>query len=159
MPHVDPPHLLELALGNGASHDDKRAHRHIAVCGRCRDELGRMTRLVTAARSVQESDLPAAPPERVWRHVAQELADPPPASAPADARRTGRSPDIRRGRARLACGLLVCALLVWWHRREGRAAGAPRPRSDSDRSLSARLRVGRGHRPVPGTYVRAHGSD
>ncbi|MDH6224776.1 hypothetical protein [Streptomyces sp. MJP52] len=73
MAHVDPAHLMELALGNSGLPDDG-ALRHIAGCGRCREELRRTARVVAAARGVQERDLPVAPPERVWQAVTRDLA-------------------------------------------------------------------------------------
>ncbi|WP_128375665.1 hypothetical protein [Streptomyces cavernae] len=86
MAHVETAHLLELALGNAPrSDDDVSALRHIAVCVRCRDELRLMVRVVAAARTTDMADLPATPPERVWRRIAQELSQetdtlPPPAA-------------------------------------------------------------------------------
>lgn len=131
MPHVDPTRMVELALGNDVSPDDISALRHIAVCERCREELSLMTRVVTAARSVEESDLPADPPRRVWRRITRELAGPdeaappPPAvplrglaAVPAGSRHTSRSPGSRRRRHRLACGLLTGVLIVWWRSRK-----------------------------------------
>ncbi|MFJ9700345.1 hypothetical protein [Streptomyces fradiae] len=75
VPHVEPTHLAEIALGNGnSSCDDAEALRHVAGCGHCREELRRLARVVAAARAVEERDLPAAPPERVWRGVVRGLA-------------------------------------------------------------------------------------
>lgn len=80
MTHVDPAHLVELALGHAtAGEEDAGALRHIRQCGRCRDELRTMTRVVTAARTAQLVDLPAAPPERVWRRITHGLSPEPPA--------------------------------------------------------------------------------
>ncbi|MEU9588509.1 hypothetical protein AB0D84_02135 [Streptomyces sp. NPDC048193] len=138
MSHVDAAHLVELALGNGVAHDDARALEHIAGCERCRDELRLMTRLVTAARSVEEADLPAAPPGRVWRRITRELAgDSGPAArparevpaVPAGPDRPRRSPGAPRAPGRRsgpACCLLAGALIAWWRirRRRPRAPGA-----------------------------------
>ncbi|MEV0305867.1 hypothetical protein AB0I13_33360, partial [Streptomyces prasinus] len=85
MAHVEPAHLVELALGNGVSSDDADALRHIALCRRCREELTLMARVVAAARGVEESDLPVAPPPRVWRRIAQEVSragEPAPSPVP-----------------------------------------------------------------------------
>ncbi|MGX1267386.1 hypothetical protein [Streptomyces phaeoluteigriseus] len=150
MPHVDPTHMAELALGNDASDNDVRALRHIAVCKRCREELTLMTRIVTAVRSVEESDLLASPPEQVWQRISQELAEtdgatPPPQVmsrreippvARADSRHTTRSPGTRRRRTRLAYVLLTGILIVWWRSRRrssppsGTAADHPPVRED-----------------------------
>ncbi|MZE74178.1 hypothetical protein [Streptomyces sp. SID5789] len=91
MPHVDPARLVELALGNDVAHDDTDALRHLAACGRCREDLHLMTRVVMAARGVEEPDLPSAPPARVWQRITQGLSesDEPAAPAPVD---TGRHP-------------------------------------------------------------------
>ncbi|MFG3073225.1 hypothetical protein [Streptomyces sp. NPDC048225] len=72
MGHVDPSHLMELALGHTSGEDDDGALRHVASCSRCRGELLRMTRVVTAARGAQVPDLPVSPPERVWQRIARE---------------------------------------------------------------------------------------
>ncbi|TDT42728.1 hypothetical protein EV562_101698 [Streptomyces sp. BK208] len=72
MGHVDPSHLMELALGHTGGEDDDGALRHVASCSRCRGELLRMTRVVTAARGAQVPDLPVSPPERVWQRIARE---------------------------------------------------------------------------------------
>ncbi|MFB7652652.1 MULTISPECIES: hypothetical protein [unclassified Streptomyces] len=133
MPHVDPAHLVELALGNDVTHDDVGALQHLAACGRCREELHLMTRVVMAARGVEEPDLPSAPPARVWQRIAQGLseADGPAAPAPAapvDAQRhphttsTARHPTRPRTRGRrtvgAALGLLAGAAVVrWWRKR------------------------------------------
>ncbi|MFD9024136.1 hypothetical protein ACFVY5_06395, partial [Streptomyces parvulus] len=75
MPHVDPARLVEMALGNDAGHDDVGALQHVAACGPCREELHLMTRVVLAARGVEEADLPTAPPARVWQRIAQGLSE------------------------------------------------------------------------------------
>jgi hypothetical protein len=131
--------MVELALGNGVP-DDDAALRHIAVCERCREELSLITRVVTAARGIEEPDLPAAPPERLWRRVARELAAADAATAPSPAmppgrlpgtsagpRPTGRSPAGRRRTTRSVLGLLAGFSIVWWwsRNRSGR-----RPASD-----------------------------
>ncbi|MEU0721286.1 hypothetical protein ABZ498_29405 [Streptomyces lavendulocolor] len=73
MAHVEPAHLVELALGN-ASDGDSAALRHVAVCARCRDELAWMRRVVTAARQLDASDLPVVLPEHVWERLSRELS-------------------------------------------------------------------------------------
>jgi hypothetical protein len=130
VPHVEPAHLMELALGNDISSNDPGALQHVAACNRCREELRQITRVVVSARGVEESDLPAAPPERVWHHITQELsamektpARPPvtPAhglsTASAEPHRTRRSTN-RHGRTiRYALGLLAgIAFVRWWSR-------------------------------------------
>ncbi|WP_149550863.1 hypothetical protein [Streptomyces marokkonensis] len=134
MPHVDPTHLVELALGNGVSHHDVSALQHIAVCPRCWEELSLMTRIVNAARGVEEPDLPTAPPDRVWQRITEELTgtDAPAAPPPATPLRghhpswasphAGRLPGVRCRRAGPVLGLAAgLALLWWWHRtRSGR---------------------------------------
>ncbi|GHB25704.1 hypothetical protein GCM10010346_56610 [Streptomyces chryseus] len=129
MAHVEPTHLMRLALGNDASSDDAGALRHIAVCDRCRDELNRTRRVVVAARTVEASDLPTAPPERVWQHITHELCRtrepaPPPAAGVLPHHRAEAADEHRADRSRtpgnpthhLALGLLV-GTAVWWTRR------------------------------------------
>jgi hypothetical protein len=104
--HVDPAHLVELALGNDDPINDARALRHIAACVRCRDELRRMAHVVAVARGVEASDLPAVPPERVWQHITQQLSDAGvTASAPdaVTARRPGGAA-VDEGRTRRSRG-------------------------------------------------------
>ncbi|MFH9065789.1 hypothetical protein ACH4GM_31985 [Streptomyces coeruleorubidus] len=75
MVHVEPAHLVELALRNTPpTDDDAEALRHVERCDRCRDELRMMTRVVTAARSAELVDLQTAPPERVWQRITQVLS-------------------------------------------------------------------------------------
>ncbi|MGY0065643.1 hypothetical protein ACWZEH_02105 [Streptomyces sp. QTS137] len=137
MDHVEPAHLVELALGNGFSSDDASALRHIAVCIRCRKELGRMARVVAAARSVEEPDLPAAHPEQVWQRITRELSPAgetaPPPSAGADrtlrvvptcGHRTGTPEDAVARAARLVLGASAVAAVIWGLRRH-RAAKRP----------------------------------
>lgn len=81
MAHVDPTRLMELAQGHRALPGDP-AVRHLTRCARCREELRRTALVVAAARGVRERDVPAAPPERVWRRIAEGLAEPEPTPAP-----------------------------------------------------------------------------
>ncbi|MFD5799876.1 hypothetical protein [Streptomyces sp. NPDC127020] len=129
MPHVDPARLVELALGNDVAHDDTDALRHLAACGRCREELHLMTRVVMAARGVEEPDLPSAPPARVWQRITEGLSesDEPAAPVPVDAGRHPQPPSApphharprTRGRrtAGAALGLLAGVAIVRWLRR------------------------------------------
>ncbi|MER7477076.1 hypothetical protein ABTX60_05370 [Streptomyces sp. NPDC126510] len=85
MAHVEPAHLVELALGNATPTEaDTEALRHVDQCARCRDELRVLTRLVNAARTARLVDLPTAPPERVWRRISRGISpetntpEPPP---------------------------------------------------------------------------------
>jgi hypothetical protein len=71
--HVHPSHLVELALGHTSGDADVGALRHASSCPRCREELLRLTRVVTAARGAEASDLPVAPHERVWQRIALDL--------------------------------------------------------------------------------------
>ncbi|MGW0501095.1 hypothetical protein ACWD0Z_38445 [Streptomyces sp. NPDC003007] len=84
MAHVDPAHLVELALRNATPTDaDADALRHVERCDRCRDELRVLLRVVTAARTAHLVDLPAAPPERVWRRISRDIThDTPPPGPP-----------------------------------------------------------------------------
>lgn len=121
MPHVEPAHLMELALGNDISSDDPGALRHIAACDRCREELSLITRVVVSARGVEESDLPAAPPERVWQHITQELSATEKthglSMASAESHRTRRSTNPHGRTLRYALGLLAgIAFVRWWSR-------------------------------------------
>ncbi|MFC4466979.1 hypothetical protein ACFPH6_21035 [Streptomyces xiangluensis] len=75
MVHVEPAHLVELALRNTPpTDDDAEALRHVERCDRCRDALRMMTRVVTAARTAELVDLPTAPPERVWHRITQGMS-------------------------------------------------------------------------------------
>ncbi|MET9457544.1 hypothetical protein ABZY05_21070 [Streptomyces canus] len=124
MPHVEPAHLMELALGNDISSNDPGALQHIAACNRCREELRQITRVVVSARDVEEPDLPSAPPERVWQHITQQLSAPPPvtpthglSTASAEPHRTRRSTDPHGRTIRYALGLLAgIAFVRWWSR-------------------------------------------
>jgi len=71
--HVHPSHLVDLALGHAGGDADVGALRHAASCPRCREELLRLTRVVTTGRSAEASDLPVAPPERVWQRISLEV--------------------------------------------------------------------------------------
>ncbi|GAA2287208.1 hypothetical protein GCM10010234_28770 [Streptomyces hawaiiensis] len=83
MAHVEPPHLVELALGNATPTDaDAEALRHIEQCDRCADDLRALTRLVTAARTAQLADLATAPPERVWQRISEDLSPGPNTAGP-----------------------------------------------------------------------------
>ncbi|GAA2415864.1 hypothetical protein [Streptomyces coeruleofuscus] len=104
MVHVEPAHLVELALRNTPpTDDDAEALRHVERCDRCRDELRMMTRVVTAARSAELVDLSAAPPERVWQRITQDLSR---ESAPA------RPPPSPLGRSAKRKLLVALALAV-----------------------------------------------
>ncbi|MCL7428030.1 hypothetical protein [Streptomyces sp. YS415] len=82
MTHVDHAHLLELALGNAGRSDDAVALQHLAVCVLCRQELTRVTRVVSAASDIDLSDLATPPPERLWERIQRELAEPPDRAKP-----------------------------------------------------------------------------
>lgn len=96
-----------------------------------------MIRVVAAARGAQTSDGPAAPPERVWRHITREvlhesdgLPDPrwhP--GRPSPVRRTSVRRSARSAGSGAREGFLVLVLatgvpLVRWLR-AGQAAGLP----------------------------------
>ncbi|MFI6340527.1 hypothetical protein [Streptomyces sp. NPDC050535] len=140
MPHVEPARLAELALGNNTSDIEPSTLRHIAACDCCRQELSRMTRVVIAARSVEEADLPTAPPDRVWQHLAQNLSEPqektdaPPWAKPAPVPsapsagsrlRPHNSADTRIRTIRLTLGLLSGIIVLWWWSRSTRTAARP----------------------------------
>ncbi|MER5833335.1 hypothetical protein ABT116_21380 [Streptomyces sp. NPDC002130] len=75
MAHVEPAHLVELALRNAAPTEaDTAALRHVEQCARCGDELRMLTRVVAAARTAQLVDLPTAPPDRVWQRISRGLS-------------------------------------------------------------------------------------
>ncbi|WP_431985677.1 hypothetical protein [Streptomyces griseoflavus] len=135
MDHVDPAHLVELALGHATGDEDVGALRHIASCPRCREELRRTTRVVRSARGAESADLPAAPPEHVWQRIAGELS-PGTAAPPADRSRPGRSacavpaaraPGAGRRAVFLALAVVVGAVLLRRLRAgAGRASGGRR---------------------------------
>ena len=107
MVHVEPAHLVELALRNTPpTDDDAAALRHIERCDRCRDELRMMTRVVTAARSAELVDLPAAPPERVWQRITQGLSR---ESAPP---RPPPRPPGRSAKRKLLTGLALAVVAL-----------------------------------------------
>ncbi|MEU3251221.1 hypothetical protein [Streptomyces sp. NPDC006997] len=115
MGHVDPSHLVELALGHPSGETDDSDLRHVAACPRCRDELARMTRVVTAARGAEVSDLSAAPPGHLWQRVAQEAlreAD----ESPCPGERPARRGTLGRARGVRALLLTAAARLVRWLR-------------------------------------------
>ncbi|MEU0249721.1 hypothetical protein ABZ192_36510 [Streptomyces sp. NPDC006235] len=96
---------MEPALRNTPPTDDAEAMRHVERCDRCRDELRMMTRVVTAARSAELEDMPAAPPELVWQRMAQGLSResaPPPhrPTAPEEPRPQRKAEAPRRTRPR-----------------------------------------------------------
>lgn len=151
MNHVGPAHLAELALGNDASNDDVSALRHIDACIRCERELNRMTRVVAAARSVEERDLPTAHPEQVWRRITQELslageAAPPPVGVgrlrralPARGHRAGFSGNVpTRTATRLVLGVSLTVAVIWWSRRPRAAKRPGRNRRRSQRTDGTR---------------------
>ncbi|MGC5036775.1 hypothetical protein ACPXCS_12325 [Streptomyces sp. DT190] len=108
MTHVDPAHLVELALGNATpTPADTAALNHVAECARCRDELHTMTRVVEAARTAELVDLPAAPPEHVWRRITRDLAgETPPPEGPRQA------PDHRKRTALTVLALAAAAAIA-----------------------------------------------
>ncbi|MFJ7332212.1 hypothetical protein ACIQU3_03060 [Streptomyces sp. NPDC101110] len=84
MAHVEPAHLVELALRNATPTEaDAEALRHVERCERCRDELRVLNRLVTAARTAKALDLPTPPPDHVWHHIIREVSREP-APRPGD---------------------------------------------------------------------------
>ncbi|MFI8170546.1 hypothetical protein ACIGAN_29925 [Streptomyces sp. NPDC085931] len=120
MTHVDPSHLVELALGNAPrTPADTEALDHIDRCARCRDDLRTLTRVVQAARTAELVDLPAQPPEHVWRRIARDLSAEP--TAPERPRRT---PD-RRKHALLALLALATAAAHCRRRARARRRAAP----------------------------------
>lgn len=106
MGHVEPAHLVELALGRAMGDEDVRALRHIATCPRCRRELASMIRVVAAARDAEAADLPTAPPEHVWQRIVQELSGEEPSDEDAAPARSTRRP-VRRP---------ACLFVVRWFR-------------------------------------------
>ncbi|MEU3660498.1 hypothetical protein AB0E77_12190 [Streptomyces sp. NPDC032940] len=157
MGHVDPSHLVELALGHVSDEADVSALRHVASCPRCRGELLRTIRVVTAARGAEVSDLPVTPPERVWQRITLEALQEddrlsPPREHPfrrsvaerGDGVGRRRSADTRTCEVLLALAPGVAVLLaLWWRIRAGREPGRLRGR---------RLRIPwwRRIRPAPG---------
>ncbi|MET8396327.1 hypothetical protein ABZV59_31180 [Streptomyces anthocyanicus] len=129
--HVHPSHLVELALGHASGEADVGALRHAASCPRCREELLRLTRVVTAARGAEASDLPVPPPERVWQRIALEVlpeTDRVPrlressAHGPADERVRGsqRRWTDHAGEGLLGLALAIAVLLLRrWRIRDG----------------------------------------
>ncbi|MCD0481554.1 anti-sigma factor [Streptacidiphilus sp. ASG 303] len=86
MEHCDADVLALVALGEPAPAPDAD---HLAHCPLCSEELESLTRVVGAARTATDEDLPAAPPDRVWAAIAGELrlqdsgaGTPPPPARP-----------------------------------------------------------------------------
>ncbi|GHB51803.1 hypothetical protein GCM10010377_48570 [Streptomyces viridiviolaceus] len=145
MVHVDPAHLVELALGNAAiGDDDAGALQHIARCVRCREELTLMTRLVGAARNAEPADMPTAPPEHVWERIHDQLvpqAETSSHSRGEDVRQDHAAPIARvrllqaahasRRRRHLVLTLLAGMVVVWWSRH-----GRSRPTSERRRAVT-----------------------
>ncbi|MET9764273.1 hypothetical protein ABZ016_35325 [Streptomyces sp. NPDC006372] len=142
MTHVEPSHLVELALGNAAPGAELAdALRHIEQCDRCRADLRGMTRVVTAARAAKPVDLSAAPPERVWQRIIRDLSrETAPPRPPAGALGPGR----RKLFALLAVAAIAAAAAgaLHWSRHESTEAGTgllgrthkPRAMSASERA-------------------------
>ncbi|MEU5754276.1 hypothetical protein [Streptomyces sp. NPDC047829] len=142
MAHVESAHLVELALGNASGDEDAGALRHIAGCPFCREELKALTRLVSAARDAEVTDLAAAAPAHVWHRIAEEVSrearTPPhprrrPAGRPAGGatggdRLTRPAGVVGRGslaaRFLAACAAVVAVVLVVRHR-SARAGRGP----------------------------------
>ncbi|GGY01198.1 hypothetical protein [Streptomyces djakartensis] len=119
MAHVEPAHLVELALGNAAPDGQLAdAMRHIEQCDHCRHELRMMTRVVTAARSANVVDLPTDPPERVWRRIARDLSSRETAALRPPAGTLG--PGKRKILAALALAAIIAAAAAHWCRRDHR---------------------------------------
>jgi hypothetical protein len=79
MPHVDPDRLAQLALGEPTEPDLDGAgvSAHLDTCADCRTELDGLHDTVTRVRysTIRPADL-APPPERVWRAISADLAQP-----------------------------------------------------------------------------------
>ncbi|QUW95349.1 hypothetical protein KE639_06618 [Streptomyces sp. V17-9] len=110
--HVHPSHLVDLALGHAGSDADVGALRHAESCPRCREELLRLTRVVTTARSVEASDLPVAPPECVWQRISLEVLQetaglPRPGKHPAHRSAGGKASVVRHRWTNRADGSLL----------------------------------------------------
>jgi anti-sigma factor RsiW len=123
---------VELALRNATPTDaDAEALRHVERCDRCRDELRMLTRVVAAARTAQLADLPAAPPERVWRRISGDLTQDTAAPRPPP-----RIPDHRK-RAILALLALAAGIAVAHRCRRMRARPRRTPGPGNPRSISS----------------------
>ncbi|GAB2907769.1 anti-sigma factor [Streptomyces heilongjiangensis] len=70
--HLDADELTDLALAADAR-PTPRQRDHLARCPRCSEELGRLRRVVRAARDVSTDDFLTAPPDTVWHAIAAEL--------------------------------------------------------------------------------------
>lgn len=106
---------------------DVGALRHAESCPRCREELLRLTRVVTTARSAEAWDLPVAPPECVWQRISlevlQETVGPPrPGEHPNHRSAGGKARVVRhrwtnRADGGLLGGALATAVLLLRRRR------------------------------------------
>ncbi|MFB9466263.1 hypothetical protein [Streptomyces cinereospinus] len=137
MAHVEPAHLVELALGHAASAADETALRHIAGCRHCREELAHMRRVVSTARGAGPAERLTVPPERIWERIAIEhgAGDPAPTRSGTDTRGpcgTRRTASLGRGTARTRAGCFLLGLLGFVRivRRLARGHRRARPAQD-----------------------------
>ncbi|MFF5156838.1 hypothetical protein ACFY3N_11385 [Streptomyces sp. NPDC000348] len=114
MGHVESAHLWELALGHTTGDEDAGALRHVSGCPRCRAELKLLTRVVKGVRDAEAADLPAAPSERVWQRIVEELSHeaatpPPPGGCPGRRSPAGTAYTVRHVRT-AGAGTRACLL-------------------------------------------------
>ncbi|WP_051704865.1 MULTISPECIES: hypothetical protein [unclassified Streptomyces] len=129
MAHVEPAHLVELALGNAAPGGQLAdALLHIEQCDHCRAELRMMTRVVIAARSANLVDLPTAPPERVWQRITRDLSRettaPGPPGGPLSLLGPGKRKLLAAG---VALTAIAAAAAAHWSRHDHPTTRTPDP--------------------------------
>jgi hypothetical protein len=130
MPHTDPEVLALRALGEAAG--TPADEQHLAVCPRCRAELGRLAEVVSLARSNSDGGYLESPAPAVWEQIAAATGlpaegMPTPATGPdyGTAEPAGAEPGgghapggWRRGRRAAVVAGLAAGLVI------GAAAGA-----------------------------------
>lgn len=123
MKHLHPADLADLALAEETSETLGPHTAHLAECDQCRAELDSLRRVVGAARAVSPDDVPAPPPERVWRAISAELDLAPPiggaAEEPVRPRGRGRKLPLLLAAACLVAGPTLGSGATWWQLRGG----------------------------------------
>jgi len=120
VPHYDDTTLALIALGEPSATADQAAH--LSTCAQCRAEVASLGAVVATARTIQGDDYPVAPPDAVWKRIAQEIHrdDVSPASSapvadvlPVASQRPGRGRWAMSLAAAAVVGLLLGAGGTW----------------------------------------------
>ncbi len=169
--HLSPADLAELALGHGTGW--VRGRDHLERCPACRGELTQMRRVVDAVRAATSTDLPSAPPGRVWQSITHELGFTERAGKP-EGHRARVVPSVparsRRRSRRGFAALLAAACLAggaagsaatWWRLRDTpavvRADGASRLEALDAPNASGTVRLVQRHPTVQELRISVDG--